>query len=817
MTDSITIVREFLLYLIAILMATFVSRSYEVVLGIWEYGTQFFGIAYLANALVYDLQFGILCAVFVLVLSLLLNVFISQKIAHRVIAYSIAVVALIQILLIHYFGATQIPLGTELWAYSITEMTNTVIAAEQLTVVGFLLLIGMYVIIYLFSYRLFRLRIFDTWTPNSLGGMAGGVAILFIFSFIWTNFSEANPAERDKHTNKLSHLIEQSFASIEWNNNSAVNFDDNEYPLVHSANYEKDVLGPFFEEFEKPPNIVFLLVESLGGEFIGNSGQWTGFAPYLDSLANRGLYWQNGLSLSGRTFGMMPSLVGSLPFGKNGFMELGPDYPHHQTLISILNKQGYYTGFYSGYDTYFDGLNFFLNYQKTDFILNEQRLEKLLPESKYQSNYWGVDDKTMLNFSAELLDTAQTFPRLEIYHTLQSHSPFTVPNTDKYHKAFNEQLETLGLSDDKEKAFRQHRKEFTTLLYADQAVKNFMEQYRQKQQCQNTIFVITGDHWLIPVPQTSMISRYHVPIILYSPKLKRSVHFKSVNTHAEIVPSLLALLSQKTNLEMPEQVHWMSGLMDTTRTFQSTQSVPFMRNKNSISDYLSGEFYLFGDELYKLSKGMELTKHDNPKEKERLSEELNRFKSINRYVVENDKLHPGKQSQGQSEYDFLTKYDTLFTRLDSLQYSVDEQFEYARQQAFNENYKLSRAVSKRILLQNSDYHDVRILIGRTHTWQNNYDEAATHFEEIIRRDSTYFDAYAAYFDNEFWRGDTKQALQIVEKGLRYNPQNKQLLERKVKALANTGNMNQARNTFETLQSIDPDYKGLDQVKEYISE
>ena len=73
---------------------------------------------------------------------------------------------------------------------------------------------------------------------------------------------------------------------------------------------------------EKVPNLVFLVMEGFGHAYTSPKGYIGNFTPYLDSLSSKGLYWENSLSSAGRTFGALPSLTGSLPFGKNGFLEI---------------------------------------------------------------------------------------------------------------------------------------------------------------------------------------------------------------------------------------------------------------------------------------------------------------------------------------------------------------------------------------------------------------------------------------------------------------------------------------------------------------
>jgi len=809
---------QVLVIFIVILGVFFLGRGYEVLLGIWSFGSEFADRSYLWSSFIRDFQFSIILLPVLLLIFSGLKWILKSDVVNRVMAHLVASIGIMNTLLISYFGATQMPLGAEFWAYSLAELTNTVLAAEQVTVLSIGFVIVSYLLMYFFVRKIQALYFFEGGQSKMMHGMVAAIAVCFGLSFFITS-PNAIPAQQEKTANKLFYFMNKSVDAVDWSGNDSSDFDPEDYPLLQTAKYENDVLGPFFKEFEDPPNIVFLVVESLGGEFIGPSGQWTGFAPYLDSLAQRGLYWENGLSLSGRTFGLVPSLLGSLPFGRHGFMELGPNYPSHQSLISILDKRGYYTGFYSGYDTYFDGLDFFLDYQGTDNVLSKQSLEKLLPEVKEHSNYWGIDDKTMLEFSAELLDTAKTFPRLEIYHTLQSHSPFTVPNTEKYKQEFRKRLINLELGEKQKQDYKQYQEELTTLLFADQAVRDFMQSYKKQPQFKNTIFVITGDHWLIPLPQTTAISRYHVPIIIYSAKLKNSVLFKSVNTHAEVTPSLMAMLDQKTDLDMPEQTHWIGGLMDTTKTFQSTQSVPFMRNKNRISDYLDGHYYLFGDELYTVNESLSLRRSNNTQKKEELRKKLNRFRSINNFVVQNNRLYPTENvSASRSEkYAFLSEYDTLFAKLDSLELTIDEQFQKARQRAFDGDYEIARAIAKRILLRTPEYHDVRILIGRTNAWQGNYEQAEMHFRKVLEEDNTYEDTYNAYVDNEIWQGDYETALQVIEQGLERHPQSKSFLARKIKILGYLDKQKEAQKTYDLLKKLDADYKELPNLKKHIGE
>jgi phosphoglycerol transferase MdoB-like AlkP superfamily enzyme len=82
------------------------------------------------------------------------------------------------------------------------------------------------------------------------------------------------------------------------------------------------------------------------------------------------LYWEFNLSSSGRTFAAIPTLTGSLPFGKNGFLEIN-ETPHHFNLFNILKKNGFETGFFYGGNSSFDRMKEYLQYSEVNNIIDQ--------------------------------------------------------------------------------------------------------------------------------------------------------------------------------------------------------------------------------------------------------------------------------------------------------------------------------------------------------------------------------------------------------------------------------------------------------------
>ena len=805
-TDKFT--RIYIPVLGVLITAIITARLFEIFLITIRHGSSLFGAKEVAAGIATDLQLIILLSV---PLSLLFYTIRRKVKKVRLLTLSIiaGLVSAVLLLLSFYYTATLTPLGPEFWAYSYSEMSDTVIAAESYIVLKLMFFVISITVFITALYWLIK------WiTSFSFQTRVGFMILFFLIATIGSVFLAYQlPDKSHIASNKLSYFVMSSFAE---SSDNLVQFDPNsspEFPFFKRST-QKDVLGSFFKNISEPPNIVFLLVESLGGEFVGKNGQWGGFAPFIDSLAENGLYWENGLSLSGRTFGMVPSLFASLPPGNNGFMDLGPDYPVHTSLIRMLGDQGYHTSFYSGYNTYFDGLNYFLNYQGIDFVMNREWISNEFGNS-YDTggNYWGYDDKSLFDIANILSDTASVFPRLEIYHTLQSHSPFTVPDEEAYQRKFDQHLRDLSVPASKKESFERYRSELTTLLFTDDAVRDFLNKYKNRESYSNTIFVITGDHWLVPVPQTSKISRYHVPIIIYSDLIREPVRFESVNTHANIVPALSSFLENNANLSLPDSVHWIGETMDTTRTFRNIHSVPLMQNKNQLSDYISGSYYLNNNTLYQVGNGLNLTEVSNSQKKSELLEELNLFKSKNSYAINNNKLYPDIINNDQmTGYEFITEYSTMFEEIDASGLSIDEQFRMAQDYAFDGDYDRARSIAKRLLLESPGYHDVRILIGRTYAWNREYEKAREILKEVQRRDSSYYDTYNALYDTEYWAGNYEQALNVVNKGLSFHPGNETFLEKKINVLLALERTADARKIFSELRGINPSHESLDQLE-----
>ena len=463
---------------------------------------------------------------------------------------------------------------------------------------------------------------------------------------------------KDAFNSKDLNTAELNSAIDFYQQNQPFNFSSKEYPLLRQ-NDEADVLGQYFNlDPNKPPNIVIIVTEGLSKDFSGDNAFATSFTPFLDSLSNYSLTWDNFLSTSPGTFAAHPAIEGSLPYGKKGFSSI-PIMPDHLSLINILKANGYHTKFLTGSNTDFDNMGGFIRRQGTD-------LSYLQFGSKYKkmsasNEGWGMGypDDALFNRSLEIMDSLPTTPYLNIYHTATTHVPYLFEQKLIYEKLFDKKIKTLNVTPSIKKILRETKRVLVTFMFADDCFNNFFKQYAKRPEFNNTIFFITGDHHIGSFPSTSSIDDYHVPLIVYSHMLKASKKFYSVNSHNNLAPTIVSMIlnNYKTLPYQPKLVNWMAGVIDTFAGFRNNQSMPFMYSSRVVEDYIWKEYIISEKELYKLSPDLSMVPFKNDSIKNHITNLLNNFKIINSYVCDNNKIFPSKEIEKTAERELLYKYD----------------------------------------------------------------------------------------------------------------------------------------------------------------
>ncbi|SFF08157.1 LTA synthase family protein [Flavobacterium xueshanense] len=697
-----------------------------------------------------DFFTGILIGLLFFPLYLVLK-YIKNSVAIIVIKILFSVIALIQLGLIGYSMTTHINLGADLLGYSLSDMYTTVTASLSISFLLFLPLIALPVIYLALN-----------WLLHFFGHKINSkilLAAVFVFGSLNLILAgSSKPATQNKLNFLLSDIIRaENDKSLASQGNTTFK---KEYPLEQSSENIKDVLAPFFNISKEKPNVVFIIVEGLGSDFT-DDGDYKGFTPYLDSLTSKSLYWENFVSTAGRTFGALPSLLGSLPFGENGFMELNP-LPKHNSLISILKSNGYTTNYFCGDESSFDRKSNFLEYNGIDKIIDINKFGPGYVKTKENAGgfSWGYPDAEIYRKAlTELQDNKQ--PRLDIIMTLTNHEPFDFPSKKVYLEKVEHILKTKSYFE--RNKLNEYKDIFACLLYTDNSIQNFMEAYAKRPDYVNTIFIITGDHRLIPVPLKDNLSRFHVPFYIYSPMLKKTAKFKSISSHSDVTPSLVSFLTNNYKFNVSEKTTWLGQGLDTVRQFRNIHNIPLMRYKGSINDYIYKDYFYSDGNLFKIDENFNLSETDNDMT-ETVSSSFTDFKKLNAYLTTKNKITNAASSFMKPTYTFTAEE---FSTIKKLTKGLDHDhiFFLARDLAFKKEREKALLLCNYILNDLPNYGDVRTLKGRILAWDGDYKNAEKELLEVINRTPFFGDSYLALIDVYWWSNQNKKAVAIGKQAL----------------------------------------------------
>ncbi|MGF7230626.1 LTA synthase family protein [Arachidicoccus sp.] len=600
--------------------------------------------------------------------------YFSQKVARNVYAILAAIILLIQLGLVFYFLTALVPLGADLYGYSIAEIKQTVGAAGSLNILSLIAYIATIAFI-VFAFRRFFKKMYLPFYVVLILPVLIITAVILPYRTLnapthfgndFLNNLALNKEAYFVHSSRLyffppdndidiyaDDFIGGSSGSTTQGIQSFTYTDPAVYPFLHTDS-SADVLAPFFNiDSATKPNIVFVLVEGLGRAFTNEGAYLGNFTPFIDSLSNKSLYWSNFMSEGGRTFAVLPSIIGSLPFGQHGFSELGDKMPHQLSLISLLKYNGYGSQFFYGGNSHFDYMDVFMRHQGIDAVNDESSFGSgytKMPASGSGFS-WGYGDKELFRHYFQLMNAPAKEPYINVLLTVSTHSPFLIDDEAAYLKKFEQRMDALDFSPDEKEHHESYKMQFASILFMDDAVRNFFTEYAKRPDFKNTIFLITGDHRMPEIPMSTKIDRYHVPLIIYSPLLKRTATFQSISTHFDIAPSLLALLRNHYSIKTPTLASWMGTGLDTSRSFRNVHAYPFIQTKDGVSDFVTGDYMLHGQqELYQITPDMGLVPITDNKEQTEAMRAFSEFTNRNNSFIQGAPLIPDSTYRRYTTY-----------------------------------------------------------------------------------------------------------------------------------------------------------------------
>lgn len=573
----------------------------------------------------------------------ILSIF-SKKSAVYVSSTLFGAMALTELGLSIYYASTGILMGKELIVRPLWEMIHTVRSAISIwMIIGVVVLLIAYVVL-------------SVWlSKKNIGKLTSFIVAVVVLVSI-PLFFLINTDQDKIVVNKTLYCVRQciksdfDIASADYDvdvvNKYLEMFPereviDNQYPLERKDNID-NVLGPYFKKSDVKPNVVVLIVESLGHDLMR-------FTPFVDSLSQHSLLWMNCMATTPRSFGAIPAITGSVPHGLKGF-QFG-EIPNHNSLFTILAQNGYSTNaFYAG-NFSFDRVYDYLVAQNIDYLspfyseyVNDKSNEK-------DGTYWGYHDDVMFKKSMQIIEQREdSRPALDLFVTISTHEDLKLCDKDlqkKYYdkaEALNAAPNMVGL--------------MASTLYTDDALRHFVESYCDSDKDGNTIFIITGDHSMNLNPGNPL-DAYHVPLIIWSPLLEKPAKFNGMVSHNDITPSLLALLRENYGLETPPTVSWVSDGLDTVSGFHSNVRNYFLHYSRELRDFVWNDYYYTMDDkshpVSRIIDGVNLEYIDNQDLSEELKDKFETMVYVDNYVYSNNKIIKNPVLDNNKDFDLIKK------------------------------------------------------------------------------------------------------------------------------------------------------------------
>ena len=569
--------------------------------------------------------------------------------------------------------------------------------------------------------------------------------------FLATLISEKNAV----NVNKTQHMVEAYFRKYVHTQKYK---DMGRYPLLKTYRSEESLLE-YFDLKKEKPNVVLIIIDGLESEFISPQSPIRGVMPYFQSLAEQSLRWENNMSNAGGP-ASLPVIMGSLPLAEGKLMD-SESYINRNTLLSILTDNGYHTSYHFGGNSALG---------RTDKFLTQERIDELIDNKDFGSAYTrqvkdaagvslGYPDKELFRHWNDRYAALQK-PKLEVFHTLSTKSPWLIPDRNKYREKVNKIIDEANLDWGTKRRLRSMRSKLASMTYADEALKELMEDYyRFKPEFKNTIFVITGNREMRSKLQSERIAATRVPLLIYSPMAKKPATFKNLVSHADIAPALLWLLDKAYGMNMPTFVAWTGKNLNPAGQGPGKQ-IPIYNDDGTIESLILGDYLFSDNELYKFGEDGFWYQNKNKGMEERLYQLLTEIRLRNEYLITENKIMPGENSIFKSDSPGFSKREVAWINTIITGNNYDAAYKKARELALKEDSRHAMLLCRYILANVPGHVDAEILMARMYGWQHHYDKASDILEETIQKYPHYPSGYEALLDVYYWSDNNARAVEI---------------------------------------------------------
>lgn len=286
---------------------------------------------------------------------------------------------------------------------------------------------------------------------------------------------------------------------------------------------------------EEKKNVVFILVESLSGSFMKEFGNQENITPFLDSLAQKSVFFENLYATGTRTVRGMEAVTLCIPPTPGQSIVKRPENANLYTVNSVFKAKNYDCNFFYGGDGYFDNMNsyfggngFHIYDRGRGSVLSDKikTTRNNIDDSEVTfENAWGICDEDIFNKMLKVADKQyqNKQPFFNFVMTTSNHRPFTYPS---------------GKIDIPSGTNREG-----AVKYTDFAIRELFKKAKSKPWFKNTVFVIIADHCASSAGKDEIdVANYHIPAFIVNLPENSNQKIAKQCSQIDLFPTLFSLL-----------------------------------------------------------------------------------------------------------------------------------------------------------------------------------------------------------------------------------------------------------------------------------
>ncbi len=292
-------------------------------------------------------------------------------------------------------------------------------------------------------------------------------------------------------------------------------FDEEKRKLLFSGLYPDTEADTVTLLNTTRPNIIVIIMEGYGGQFIKAVSGRDDIAPNYNRLATEGVLFTHCYSNSFRTDrGTVSTLSGYPSFPTLSVMKLPAKSRTLPCLASTLNSVGYTSSFLYGGDINFTNMKSYLRTGGYANIVSDVDF----PTQQRKDNPWGANDDVTFKRLFSMAKEQHSEPWHIGYLTLSSHEPFVVP-----YKRLKEQIPNA-------------------FAFTDECLGRFVESIRRTPLWRNLLIVCIPDHGFVYPHHITHEQHHHNTMLWIGGAVARHKVVNTLMNQSDMAATLLGQL-----------------------------------------------------------------------------------------------------------------------------------------------------------------------------------------------------------------------------------------------------------------------------------